>query len=150
MTRSSFRFGSEQLSVSVCPVMERLSFSYNTLWWIQQAWKRALIVRAHDRNELIWSIGMKALHTAVRMSPYKRVNSDHCVSGHGLNIAPGGTSRDKNRKNLDNYSESTEQWNILGKLRIRPIFFGIFPTPDKVMCYRSKNHRAFFFYPYHA
>ena len=84
--------------------------------------------------------------TSPYLDPCKhKKNNKHGVRGHGLNIVPGGTSRDKNRKNLDNYSESTEQWNILGKLRIRPIFFGIFPTPDKVMCYRSKNHRAFFF-----
>lgn len=35
---------------------------------------------------------------AVRMSPYTRVDSNYCGRDHGLNIAQGGTIRNKNNK----------------------------------------------------
>ena len=74
---------------------------HGQLWWIQeQACNRAfgLIFRVHHRIELIWSMRMNALHKAVRMSPYILVYSNYCVRGHGLKIAPGGTSLDNNNK----------------------------------------------------
>ena len=88
---------------------------------------------------------MKALHKAIRMSPYIRVDSNYCARGHGLNIAPWGTSRDKNNKtSIDNCSESIENKDIFGKLRIRPVLVVYF-QPRTRWCYRAKiNLRTFF------
>ena len=124
------------------------------VWWIQQqGWFCAfrLMSREHHRVELIWSIRMNALHKAVRISPSIRVDSNNSVRGHVLNIAPGGTSREKNNNiSTRHYSESTENTgkNKFGKQRIRPFLLVHF-QPRTRWCYRAKNHSAHFLFLIH-
>ena len=73
------------------------------------------------------------------MSPYIGVDSNYCVRGHGLNIAPGGSSRDRYH-----YSEFTEN-NRFGKLRVS-LFYWYISNPGQGGATAQKIALRIFFY----
>jgi len=68
------------------------------------------------------------------------------LRGHGLHIASGGTSLDKNTKiSITTSSSQKITTDSESYYTYQAYFIGIFPTPDKVVLPRKKTLREFLF-----